>query len=894
MNNTLTDNQRNDLRPVPALFDPFALDNTLAQGQEMLGTFRATLKSAAAALHQHFLDGADAAALVLARSRTIDALVTRAWRHFMTGPDHGIALIAVGGYGRGELLPGSDIDLMILLDSAAHEHRHEAIENFLTFLWDIGLEVGHSVRDLAQCVDEAQRDITVATNIMEARLLAGPATLFEAMRDATGPEYIWPIRDFFAAKLREQTTRHHKFHDTAYKLEPNVKESPGGLRDIQMIGWVAKRHFGAETLAELVQHGFLTPAEYQSLVEGQNYLWRVRMALHLLSGRREDRLLFDHQRALARQFGYQDEEMHLAVEQFMKRYYRTVMELNRLNEMLLQHFEEDILYADDSAEPVAINKRFQARKGYLEVTYTKVFQHYPFALMELFLVLAQNPDLKGVRAATIRLVRDHRHLIDDKFRNDLRARTLFMEILRQPHGVNRTLRRMNRYGVLAEYLPLFGQIVGQMQYDLFHIYTVDEHTMFMVRNLRRFTVPANAQEFPLCSRIMQALPKPELLYLAGLFHDIAKGRGGDHSELGSKDAEAFCLHHGLSNYDSHLVAWLVQNHLVMSTTAQRRDISDPLVVNEFANRVGDRVRLNYLYLLTVADIRATNPELWNNWKDALLIELYRLTMRALRRGLENPLHKDELIRETQEQARELLHAQDMDDARIDSVWHDLSEDYFLRYSSEEIAWHTDAIAHCNAQELPLVLLRLETARGGSALFLHARSDDHLFALTTSVLDQLGLTILDARLISALNGHTMDTYLVLEDSGEPIANDLRAEEILDTLNRELRRDAMQAPAVTRHAPRTYRHFDIPTVIDFSQDDRNRRTVVELTTADRPGLLSRVGSAFQACGVRVQNAKVATFGARAEDFFFITDAANRPISDTAQLEQLRAALLQHLTE
>ncbi len=617
------------------------------------------------------------------------------------------------------------------------------------------------------------------------------------------------------------------------------------------------------------------------------------MALHLLSGRREDRLLFDHQRALAKQFGYQDEGTHLAVEQFMKRYYRTVMELNRLNEMLLQHFEEDILYADDSAEPVAINKRFQARKGYLEVTYAKVFQHYPFALMEMFLVLAQNPDLKGVRAATIRLVRDHRHLIDDTFRNDLRARSLFMEILRQPQGVNRVLRRMNRYGVLAEYLPLFGQIVGQMQYDLFHIYTVDEHTMFMVRNLRRFTVPANAHEFPLCSRIMQNLPKPELLYLAGLFHDIAKGRGGDHSELGSKDAEAFCLHHSLSNYDSHLVAWLVQNHLIMSTTAQRRDISDPLVVNEFANKVGDRVRLNYLYLLTVADIRATNPELWNNWKDALLIELYSVTMRALRRGLENPLHKDELIRETQEQARELLHAEGMDDARIDSVWQELSEDYFLRYSSEEIAWHTEAIAQCSAQDLPLVLLRLETARGGTALFLHAKSDDHLFALTTSVLDQLGLTILDARLISALSGHTMDTYLVLEDSGEPIAGDRRAQEILDTLNRELRRDAMQAPAVTRRAPRTYRHFDIPTVIDFSQDERNQRTVVELTTADRPGLLSRVGRAFQACGVRVQNAKIATFGARAEDFFFVTDANNRPITDEALLEQLRAALLQHLT-
>ena len=565
--NTLPHSSSAETPAIPVLFDSAALDSALGQGQAPLTAFRDALQSGVATLRQLFLDGTDAASLVRARSHTIDALVTRAWGLFMITADDGIALVAVGGYGRGELLPGSDIDLMILLESDDHEPHRIAIEGFLTLLWDIGLEVGHSVRNVVQCVDEARRDITVATNLMEARLLVGPETLFQAMRAATGPEQLWPIRDFFAAKLREQTARHHKYHDTAYKLEPNVKERPGGLRDIQMIGWVAKRHFGAETLAELVQHGFLTPAEYHDLIEGQNHLWRVRMALHLLSGRREDRLLFDHQRALAQQFGYRDEGPHLAVEQFMKRYYRTVMELNRLNEMLLQHFEEAILYADDSATPVAINKRFQARKGYLEVTYEKVFQHYPFALLELFLVLEQNPDLKGVRAATIRLVRDHRHLIDDEFRNDLRARSLFMEILRQPHGVNRALRRMNRYGILAAYLPLFGQIVGQMQYDLFHIYTVDEHTLFMVRNLRRFTVSNLAHEFPLCSRLMLNLPKTELLYLAGLFHDIAKGRGGDHSELGAKDAEAFCLHHGLSNYDAHLVSWLVQNHLIMSTTA---------------------------------------------------------------------------------------------------------------------------------------------------------------------------------------------------------------------------------------------------------------------------------------------------------------------------------------
>ena len=411
-------------------------------------------------------------------------------------------MIAVGGYGRGELHPASDIDLLVVLDPDAPTYVEEQVRGFVTFLWDIGLEVGHSVRSISGCVELASKDVTVATNLMEARRLAGSQRLFEQVRELTGSG-IWSSTRFFEAKLAEQQHRHHRFDDTAHNLEPNIKDGPGGLRDIQMIGWVAKHHFGTDFLHELVVHGFLTEPEYESLMQGQSFLWRIRFALHLHTARGEERLLFDHQRSLAALFGYRDEEHSLAVEQFMKPYYRTIMELSRLNEMLLSLFQEAILYQDAEEDLEPINDRFRARNGFLEVTDDDVFARDPVTILELFLVLQQHPDLLGVRASTIRLIRAQRHLIDEKFRNDPRASALFMDIIRQPRGITHELRRMHRYGLLGLYLPVFGAIEGQMQYDLFHAYTVDEHTLFVVGNLRGFAVPERAGEFPLCSDILR-------------------------------------------------------------------------------------------------------------------------------------------------------------------------------------------------------------------------------------------------------------------------------------------------------------------------------------------------------------------------------------------------------
>ena len=429
------------------LFDAGAFDATLERGGNPLPLFRSALKRGDAALKARYDKGVSAAELVPGRSYLVDQLVVRVWRHVARLAATDAALVAVGGYGRGELHPGSDVDLMILL--ADGQSPDSQIERFLSFLWDIGLEVGHSARTLDDCIRESEADITVATNLMESRLLAGPESLYRAMRSATGPARLWPSRAFFEAKWQEQQARHTKYHDNAYNLEPNIKEGPGGLRDIHMVGWVAKRHFGADTLHDLVAHDFLTEAEYRELIEGQTFLWNVRFALHTLAGRREDRLLFDFQTTLAKQFGHEDRDHSLAVEQFMQRYYRTVLELSRLNEMLLQHFQEAILYAADEESLTLLNKRFQVRRGFIEVTHKNVFKRYPFALLEVFLLMQQHPELKGVRASTIRLIRQYRHLVDERFRNDLRARSLFMEILRQPRGITHELRRMHRYGVLG-------------------------------------------------------------------------------------------------------------------------------------------------------------------------------------------------------------------------------------------------------------------------------------------------------------------------------------------------------------------------------------------------------------------------------------------------------------
>jgi [protein-PII] uridylyltransferase len=715
------------------------------------------------------------------------------------------------------------------------------------------------------------------------------------MQARVSPANTWSCKEFFAAKQQEQKQRHLKYHDTAYNLEPNIKDGPGGLRDIQTIGWVAKRHFGATTLHHLVRHQFLTESEYNLLIRSQEFLWKIRCLLHITASRREDRIVFDYQKTLATTFGYQDDEIKLGVEKFMKQYYRTVKEISSLNEMLLQLFQEAILYADTQTL-YPLNKRFQVRNDFIEVTHERVFMNYPFALLEIFLLMQQHPQIKGVRASTIRLIRRHLYLIDNAFYRDLRVRSLFFEIIRQPQGLTHALRRMNSYGVLAAYIPAYDRIVGQMQYDLYHAYTVDQHTLFVVRNLRRFSIPEHANEMPLCSKIVQTLPKPELLYLAGFFHDIAKGRGGDHSELGEGEALNFCQAHGLSDHDARLVAWLVRHHLLMSSTAQRQDTSDPEIVQAFAQIVQEPTRLDYLYLLTVADIRATNSNLWNSWKDVLLADLYHGTRAVLLHDGKtgrNLLDKQRRVQAIKNNASYLLNDREHE-AIITALWEDLGDDYFLYSSPQDVVRETQAILNHKAQNVPLVLER-QNRQGGTAIMVYTRDRDYLFADTTYFLEQQGLTIVDAYIIPTQSEYIIAGYTVLEENGSEIDSQEKVAAILQGLKLAMSRDT-NAPfcPINRRVPRRLKHFPVPTRVTFTQDRGNNHSIMELITTDRPGVLSRIAQAFVICQVRLKKAKIATFGSRVEDIFFITDYNNNALYSADQLDCLRDKLYQLLDQ
>ncbi|GAW86526.1 [protein-PII] uridylyltransferase [Bathymodiolus platifrons methanotrophic gill symbiont] len=820
---------------------------------------------------------------LLAKSQFIDKLLNLLWHRYITHNTELFALIAVGGYGRQEMFPHSDIDILVLFDDTTSEQDKQQLSEFCTILWDTGLKLGLSVRSSSECLQATIDDQTILTNLLESRHLTGNQALYTDLKTKSSNSPAWSSEDFYNAKIEEQAKRYKKFHNTAYNLEPNIKEGPGGLRDLQILAWVFKHHYQLTSLKELAKDNFLPPAEYDELFSAQELLWKIRFALHLQTGRCEDRLLFDFQRDLATLFGFDEHQNNEGVEQFMQHYFKTVMRLERLNETLLQLFNEHCLPHDGKAyQAQVINEKFDSIAGYIAARSATVFQTHPHALLEVFLLLQKIPALKGIRATTIRLIRSNLHLIDDNFRQDPIARQLFITILRQPRGITHVLRRMNRYGVLAAYLPSFNNIVARMQYDLFHIYTVDEHTLFVIRNLRRFSLIKHNKELPFCNDIFLLIQKPHILYIAGLFHDIAKGKKGDHSVLGEVIAHQFCVDHKISEHDTKLISWLVKNHLEMSTTAQRKDISDPDVIHEFAEKVGKTENLNYLYLLTVADIRATNPKLWTSWKDSLLKELYIATLNALRRGLDNPVNQQDTIRATKAEARKELLKKGLSDTSIEKAWQHISPDYFLRYYPDEIIWHTIAINCCCEKDLPLILLRPQNQRGSAEVFIYAhhQQEDFIFSRTTAALDKLGLTILDARIITSDNQYALNSFQVLEQSGEPITDLRRELHICTTIKQQLQSKHAQLKQNLHLQSRQAEYFPIATKAHFRQDPQNRYNILQLITTDHPGLLSKLGQLFRAHGFNILNAKITTIGSRAEDMFFLSTQNGQLITPEQQ--------------
>ena len=810
--------------------------------------------------------------LVHARAWVLEQLVLIAWERL--APDNeGLELCAVGGFGRGELHPHSDVDLLILRRAEADSHS-EALEHFVQVLWDADLHPGHSVRTVAECVSEADSDVGVATNLMESRLLSGSGRLFEDMRKATDPPAMWPADEFYAAKCAEQEQRHEQFEDTIYNLEPNIKEGPGGLRDMQMIGWVTHRHFGTSTLHGLVEHGFLSEREHDDLVEARDHLWSIRWALHELAGRAEERLLFEHQRRLAERFGFGDcSQSNQPVEQFMQSYYRSVMQLARLNERLLQSFDEELLVGRKHLPSADIDAHFRLRHGYLELKDPHAFVMEPKLLMRLFLVLSANPEIRGVRAATIRLVREHLYLIDEEFRTDPEVLGMFLELLRSPRLVYSQLARMNRYGVLGALLPEFGQITGRMQFDLFHVYTVDQHTLFVIRNLRRFAYAKYPDQFEHAIEIFRRIERPEVLYLAALFHDIAKGRGGDHSELGAEDARNFVNRLDMPQSDRDLIVWLVLEHLLMSRTSQREDISDPEVVNQFAMKVGNQRYLDHLFVLTVADIAATSPKLWNSWKDSLLWELYVAAREAISRGLEHPVDRQSSVTETRTEARDLLVERGAEVGDVDVLLEKLPDGAFLRLDAEQLAWTGAEVLA--ADTLPLVACRRLEHKGISEIFVHAEDFAGLFAVVARELDRMQLNVLAARVVTTRDQKSWDIFQVMDANGQPL-NRSDAARLRALLAEQLAAKTVR-PLPPRPVPRRLQPFMGRAEISLA--DHESMTLLEIAATDRPGLLSAIAEAMVARRLRLYDARVATFGQRVEDIFLIADENGQALDDAA---------------
>jgi [protein-PII] uridylyltransferase len=798
----------------------------------------------------------------------------------------GAALAAVGGYGRGELFPYSDVDLLILLAHDPLPTDESKLSDCVTALWDIGLEPGYSVRTIAQCIEEADADITVETSLLETRFITGEQSLFEAF-EHTMIEQLDP-RAFFQAKLAEMKQRHGRFQDTAYALEPNCKESPGGLRDLQVILWLARAAGFGSNWQQLAKAGVLTSAEARDLKRAENAFKRLRIEMHLISNRREDRVVFDLQNKLASQYHIEPTTTRRASEILMQRYYWAARLVTQLNTILVETIMAH-LFPPKNDVVQAIDHSFVKRNNRLDITNDNVFYENPQELLRVFLVIQQHPEITELSARTLRAIWHARTLINASFRQDPVNQKNFIRILQQPQGIVHALRRMNTLNILPRYLPVFRRIVGQMQHDLFHAYTVDQHTLQVIRNLRRFTMPEHAQEYPLASKLAAGLGHYWLLYAAALFHDIAKGRGGDHSTLGTLEVRRFAKTHALSESESELIAFLVQNHLLMSQVAQKQDLSDPEVIHAFAQKVGDLRHLTALYILTVADIRGTSPKVWNTWKGKLLEDLFNLTRGAL--GSE-PDDTETVLQQRMNEATRLTRFAGLQDSSRDVFWNQLDVAYFLRHDAPDIAWHTRQLYHRSSPDKAVVKARPTSVGDGIQVMVYVKDQQDLFARICTFLGAHHLGIQDARIHTTRHGYALDSFIIL-----PTANNtnLRAEsaliehELAQSLNQTVATEQPFAAGKIRTS-RQSRAFPFVPIVDIQPDERNQNWRLAIIATDRPGLLADVAHIFVDFHVSLETAKVMTLGERVEDIFVIKgEALQKPRIQ----RQFQTALFESLT-
>ncbi len=836
-------------------------------------------------------------------SRSVGALLRRLARHVDValkalwtdaGFPSDIALVAVGGYGRGELFPHSDVDVLVLLPDHVQADGDgplkQRLEGFIGRCWDTGLEIGSSVRTVSECVAAAQADVTIQTSLLEARLLCGDQSLFARFHQ--GFQETLDPHAFFVAKTLEMRQRHTKFENTPYSLEPNCKESPGGLRDLQVILWVAKAAGFGSSWDELAANGLATPLEAQQIQRNEALLSLIRARLHAISGRREDRLVFDLQTAVAEAFGYSTELspegriVQRASEALMKRFYWAAKAVSQLNQILLLNIEERI--NPSGQQPVPINARFADKGGMLEVASDDLYERNPHAILETFLLYQTTVGIKGLSARTLRALYNARGVMDAKFRNDPVNHATFKSMLLQPAGITHALRLMNQTSVLGRYLWVFRRIVGQMQHDLFHVYTVDQHILMVLRNVRRFFIAEHAHEYPFCSQLAAGWDKPWILYVAALFHDIAKGRGGDHSELGAQEVRHFCRQHLIEADECRLIEFLVREHLTMSRIAQKEDLSDPAVIEAFARRVGSERNLTALYLLTVADIRGTSPKVWNAWKGKLLEDLYRATLRAL--GGHAPDKAAEIEARKREALVQLqLFALPFEAHR--KLWDTLDVGYFMRHDAGEIAWHTRHLSRHVGTARAVVRARLSPVGEGLQVLVYTPDQPDLFARICGYFDQAGFSILDARIHTARNGYALDTFQVVTSM---LPEHYR--ELISMVESELEQTIERAgplPAPSRgRVSRRVKSFPVTPRVQLSPDERAQRWLLSISASDRVGLLYSIARVLARHKINLQLAKVTTLGERVEDTFLIDGAElqqnRRQIQiETELLEALAAA-------
>lgn len=822
--------------------------------------------------------------LIHARSDYFDQLLERLWYYFFpqSSLNHHVALIAVGGYGRRELHPLSDIDLLILSEQHLTKQQEQRVSQFITLLWDLKLQIGHSVRTLALCLEKAKEDLTIMTNLIESHFITGGKALFEKMKRVVLSNNLWSNESFFHAKLAEQQQRHARYHSTRYKLEPDIKNSPGGLRDLHTLLWITLKYFRVTSIDEIPQTHHITHEEFLTLQSCLHFLWRLRFALHSVIHRYDNHLLFERQLSIARLLGYHGSG-NAPVEQMMKDYYRVVHNVNELNQMLIQVFSESLFNQHNTI--THFNHDYQLKNNSIDLLNPGLFIQQPEKIIELFYLLTKHEQISGIHSNTVRQLRYARRHFHSLLCYNRQARSFFLQIIRHPNGIKYGLLRMHQYGILAIYIPGWKQINGLMQFDLFHTYTVDEHTIRVLMNIANYTTPSAIDHFPLCQQIYPTLSRPETLIIAALFHDIGKGKNGDHSKHGAIAAEQFAHLHDLSEKESQRISWLIKNHLLMSLTAQNRDIQDLNVIRHFATQVRSQQRLKYLLCLTVADVCATNETLWNTWKQNLLHTLYIQTLAVLNLG-EQPLPKQRtIVRQNKQAALQLLQKENLNLQTIEAIWKRCRIDYFIRQTPQQLAWQAKHLIN-HPQNLPLVLVNPVMLHGGTDIFIYAPDRPFLFAAVCRELELRNLNIHAAHIFTNRDNMAMDTFIVLEPNGQPISP-LRYSSLITELKKIVCHFTYQ-PGKQQKMPIQLHHFSVPTQINFLSTQDESKTVVELIALDRPGLLACIGEVFAALNISLISAKVATIGKHIEDLFILTDENHIALSDE-KCDQLKEDLI-----